>query len=72
MMKYLSDTNVISELAKSVSNKTVFERFKEHQDEIAIATPVWHELRYGCFRLPVSRKRDAIESWADFGNSEYA
>ncbi len=63
MIKYLLDTNVISELAKSVPNKTVVEKFKKYRHQIAIAAPVWHELLYGCCRLPVSRKRDAIESF---------
>ncbi len=65
MMKYLTDTNVLSELAKSVPNRAVLEKFRQHRHETATASVVWHELRYGCFRLPVSRKRDALESFLD-------
>ncbi len=32
-----------------------------HQAEIATASPVWHELQFGCKRLPESRKRATIE-----------
>ncbi len=64
-MKYLADTNVLSELAKSVPNQAVLEKFRQHRHEIATASVVWHELRYGCCRLPVSRKRDAVESFLD-------
>lgn len=41
---------------------TMLER---HQDEIVTASPVWHELQYGCLRLPVSRKRYIIESYIE-------
>jgi tRNA(fMet)-specific endonuclease VapC len=30
-------------------------------EEIVTASPVYHELEYGCQRLPISRKRDIIE-----------
>jgi len=34
---------------------------EKHQHEIVTAAPVWHELQYGCKRLPPSRKREVIE-----------
>ena len=39
------------------------DKLKKHQDEIATASLVWHELQYGCRRLPTSRKRSLIESY---------
>lgn len=38
---------------------------REHDGEIAIPSPVWHELRFGCARLPRSRRRDAIERYIE-------
>jgi tRNA(fMet)-specific endonuclease VapC len=38
-------------------------KLQKHQDEIATASVVWHELQYGCKRLPTSRKRSLIESY---------
>ena len=38
-------------------------KLQKHQDEIATASLVWHELQYGCRRLPASRKRSLIESY---------
>ena len=38
-------------------------KLQKHQDEIATASVVWHELQYGCKRLPASRKRSLIESY---------
>ena len=38
-------------------------KLQKHQDEVATASLVWHELQYGCRRLPASRKRSLIESY---------
>ena len=59
-MKYLLDTNVLSEPLKLEPNPKVMTMLKRHQDEIATAALVWHELLFGCLRLPQSRKREMI------------
>lgn len=59
-MKYLLDTNVLSEAVKTLPNKSVMEMLERHQREIVTAAPVWHELQFGCQRLPRSRKRELI------------
>ena len=61
--KYLLDTNVISEPLRPAPNAKVLARLKRHQDELAIASVVWHELWFGCRRLPMSAKRTAIERY---------
>jgi len=38
---------------------------QRHQDELVTAAPVWHELRFGCLRLPASRKREMIEAYLE-------
>lgn len=63
MIKYLLDTNVISEAIKSEPNLQVMKQLQKQQDEIATAALVWHELQYGCRRLPISKKRSLIESY---------
>jgi tRNA(fMet)-specific endonuclease VapC len=63
MIRYLLDTNVISEAIKALPNKNVTLKLKIYQQEIAIASPVWHELQFGCLRLPVSRKRSMVQSF---------
>ncbi len=35
----------------------------EHRAESATAAPVWHELWYGCQRLPLSAKRTTLEEY---------
>lgn len=62
-MKYLLDTNVLSEIVKSSPNPSVLKMLDRHQRDMATAAPVWHELQYGFQRLAVSRKRDLIESF---------
>lgn len=62
-MKYLLDTNVLSEAVKTTPDQNVMLKLKEKQDELATASPVWHELQYGCNRLPRSRKRAFLESY---------
>ena len=63
MIRFLLDTNVISEAIKAVPNKAVMRKLEEYQKEIATASPVWHELQFGCYRLPVSRKRSILEAF---------
>ncbi len=60
-MKFLLDTNVLSEPLKSEADPSVLSMLKEHQHEIVTGAPVWHELQYGCRRLPPSRKHQEIE-----------
>ena len=50
-LTYLPDTNIISEPLRPVPNRQVIERLKRHQDEMALAAIVWHELLFGAYRL---------------------
>jgi tRNA(fMet)-specific endonuclease VapC len=65
MLKYLLDTNVVSETLRPSPSEKILMRLKQHQDEIAIAALVWHELWYGAKRLDPSRKRAAIEDYLE-------
>ena len=62
-LKYLLDTNVISEPLRPKPNAKVLARLKRHGDEVALPSIVWHELWFGCERLPASAKRAAIEEY---------
>jgi tRNA(fMet)-specific endonuclease VapC len=62
-LKFLLDTNVLSELLRPVPDETVLENFQLYRAEISIASIVWHELLFGCYRLTNSKKRTAIESF---------
>ena len=41
----------------------ILERLDERGPECAIAAPVWHELTYGCRRLPKGKRRAALEAY---------
>ena len=64
-LKYLLDTNIVSEPLRPQPDLGVLRRLRRHEGEIAIPTIVWHELRFGMERLPPSRRRDAIEMYLD-------
>ncbi|MGQ0603485.1 MAG: type II toxin-antitoxin system VapC family toxin [Anaerolineales bacterium] len=63
--KYLLDTNILSEPLRSTPNTRIVNRLKRYRDELATAAVVWHELWFGCRRLPASAKREAIERYLD-------
>jgi tRNA(fMet)-specific endonuclease VapC len=63
MMKYLIDTNVLSEAVKTFPEKSVMFMLEKCQHEIVTAAPVWHELQFGCQRLARSRKREIIAAF---------
>ena len=60
---YLLDTNVLSEPIRKAPDPRVIERLHLHQDQMATASVVWHELPFGVQRLPHSRKRSLIERY---------
>ena len=62
-LKYLLDTNVVSEPLRPAPNAKLLRRLQTHQSELAIPAVVWHELLFGCERLPKSAKRAAIEAY---------
>ncbi|MBI5876609.1 MAG: type II toxin-antitoxin system VapC family toxin [Chloroflexi bacterium] len=62
-LKYLLDTGIISEPLRPTPNPSILKKLQRHEDEMAIATVVWHKLWFGCFRLPPSAKRKAIEAY---------
>jgi tRNA(fMet)-specific endonuclease VapC len=65
-LRYLLDTNVLSEPTRPVPDPGVLQRLDEHGPAtFATAAPAWHELAYGRARLPAGRRRRAIESIID-------
>lgn len=63
MIRYLLDTNIISEPTKHKPDEAVIAKLDEYADEISIAAPVLHELRYGIDRMAAGRKRDRVEQY---------
>ena len=62
-LRYLLDTSVVSAPIAKIPDVDIVKRLDEQGYECAIAAPVWHELTYGCRRLPRGRRRTALETY---------
>ena len=60
---YLLDTSIVSVPVSKRPDPAILERLSERGPECAIAAPVWHELTYGCRRLPKGKRRAALEAY---------
>jgi tRNA(fMet)-specific endonuclease VapC len=63
VVRYIIDTNIVSELSRPQPNLNVVEKFNINLSSLAIAAISWHELLFGCYRLPISRKRQETEQY---------
>ncbi len=63
--KYLLDTNILSEAIRQKTNPNVLQKLQLHQQELSTATLVIHELLFGCYRLPRSKKRETLQSYIE-------
>ena len=57
------DTSIVSSPISKIPDADIVTRLDERGHECAIAAPVWHELTYGCRRLPRGRRRTALEAY---------
>lgn len=62
-LRYLLDTSVVSLPMSKRPDPRVLQRLDIDGPECAIAAPVWHELTYGCRRLPPGKRRAALETY---------
>ncbi len=61
--RYLLDTSIVSSPISKQPNAEILKHLEESSHECVIAAPVWHELTYGCQKLPRGRRREAIETY---------
>lgn len=64
-IKYLLDTNILSEAIRRSPNFNVLQKLQLHQQQLGTATLVIHELLFGCYRLPVSKKRETLQTYIE-------
>lgn len=62
-IRYLLDTNVLSEPLRPHPNDVVIRRLSEYRPICVTTSIVWHELWFGCLRLPTSLRRERIEHY---------
>jgi tRNA(fMet)-specific endonuclease VapC len=61
--RYLLDTSIVSSPISKVPSPEIVKQLGTHGHECAIAAPVWHELIYGCQRLPEGKRREALDAY---------
>jgi tRNA(fMet)-specific endonuclease VapC len=62
-LRYLLDTNIVSDPVSRSPHPAVLRNLRRLGDQCALAAPVWHELEFGCRRLPAGKRRAALESY---------
>lgn len=62
-MRFLLDTNIVSAPVAKKPNAEVVARLEARSRHCAVPAPVWHELNFGCQRLPAGKRRRALLSY---------
>lgn len=62
-LRYLLDTSIVSSPISKAPSPEIIKRLESHGHECAIAAPIWHELTYGCQRLPRGKRREALATY---------
>ncbi len=62
-LRYLLDTSIVSSPVSRIPDPEIVRQLDDLGPECAIAAPVWHELTYGCGRLPKGKRRAALETY---------
>lgn len=62
-IKYLLDTNILSELSKSKPDSKLIKHIEKYGDSCATASLVIHELCYGIARLPDSKLKANLQTF---------
>ena len=62
-LKYLLDTNVLSEPTKSQPNANVMRHLELYAGQYATSSTVWHELTYGVERMLDSKRKEQLSAY---------
>ena len=62
-IKYLLDTNILSEVINPSPSLSVMQRFAQHRQALAISTVTWHELNYGAHLMNDGRKKRNLQKY---------
>jgi tRNA(fMet)-specific endonuclease VapC len=62
-LRFLLDTTIVSSPIANQPSRRVLKRLEQHSFQCAIGAPVWHELVYGCGRLPTGKRRTALQEY---------
>ena len=62
-IKYLLDTNILSEVINPSPSLSVMQCFAQHRQALAISTVTWHELNYGAHLMNDGRKKRNLQKY---------
>ena len=62
-MRYVLDTNVVSEAVKSIANKQVVAWLDDHASESFLTVITLKEIRYGVLCMPAGKRRQAYTTY---------
>lgn len=60
IVRFLLDSNILSEPSRPMPNAQVLNQLNLHRSKVGVASVVVHEMLYGCWRLPPSRRKDSL------------
>ncbi|RKX79952.1 MAG: VapC toxin family PIN domain ribonuclease [Spirochaetes bacterium] len=64
-LKYLLDTNILSEPLKATPSSSVMRQIRKKEGECGICSPVWHEILFGMQRLPSSNRKEIMRNYIE-------
>jgi tRNA(fMet)-specific endonuclease VapC len=64
-LRYLLDTNILSEATRATPDAGVMAQLRRHGDRVATSAISWHELHHGLALMPPSRKRAAVAAYLE-------
>ncbi len=59
-LRFLLDSNILSEPSRQGPNIKVMNQLNLYRSEVGVASLVVHEMLYGCWRLPPSKRKDYL------------
>jgi tRNA(fMet)-specific endonuclease VapC len=62
-IRYLLDTNILSEPLASQPSSLVLKKIKANSAFLALASVTWQEFLYGMYLLPAGKRKDRIEDY---------
>ncbi len=62
-VRYLLDTNILSELLVRVPHAGVMSHIQRHSEKIALSVISWQEMLFGMYRLPEGNRRQQIKEY---------
>lgn len=65
MVQFLLDTNILSEPLRPQPNLSVLQQLTDQSELLSTASVVYHEMLFGCWRLPESKRQQALIAYLE-------